>query len=178
MLSENILRLFKTMPQNGFMRQVAYIIQKNFPFVNRKNYTCFVFLLSLRRKKIARENGTNAERPVPEVYTPFVKDFAFLCRICVYSHGFAGFCRRFIFRAVHNVYFILYNRQVSCLKGYVSGRHIESNFRFGQVHTRGVKSRNFPLVKILIVIGSICRYGNFRLLGCRKLSRTGKTNRT
>lgn len=28
------------------MRQVAYIIQKNFPFVNRKNYTCFVFLLS------------------------------------------------------------------------------------------------------------------------------------
>ena len=58
------------MPQNGFMRQVAYIIQKNFSFVNRKNYTCFVFLLSLRRKKIVRENGTNAERPVPGVYTP------------------------------------------------------------------------------------------------------------
>ena len=58
------------MPQNGFMRQVAYIIQKNFSFVNRKNYTCFVFLLSLRRKKIVRENETNAERPAPEVYTP------------------------------------------------------------------------------------------------------------
>ena len=29
------------------MRQVTYIIQKNFSFVNRKNYTCFVFLLSV-----------------------------------------------------------------------------------------------------------------------------------
>ncbi len=33
------------------------------------------FLLSLRRKKIVRENGTNAERPAPGVYTPM--EYAF-----------------------------------------------------------------------------------------------------
>lgn len=47
--------------------------------------------------------------------SPFVKDFSCRCRICGYSNSFTGFCRGFVFRAVHNNYFILCNRQIGCL---------------------------------------------------------------
>ena len=98
--------------------------------------------------------------------SPFIEDFSRRSRVCGYGHGFACFCRGYVFRAVHNNYIILSNSQVSCLKGYVICRHIELDFLFGQVHIRGVKSRNFPLVKIHIGCRLVCFYGDFRLIRC------------
>ena len=102
--------------------------------------------------------------------SPFVKDFSRRSRVCGYGHGFACFCRWYVFRAVHNNYIILSNSQVSCLKGYAICRHIELDFRFGQVHTRRVKSRNFPLVEFHIGIRLVCFDFYFRLIGCHIMS--------
>lgn len=64
------------MPQNGFMRQVAYIIQKKFPFVNRKNYTCFVFFIELpTQKDCVREWNKRRKTGTRGVHADETRDF-------------------------------------------------------------------------------------------------------
>ena len=97
--------------------------------------------------------------------SPFVKEFS-LYGFCGYGHGFAGFCRRFVYGAVHHFYFKLFNSLIGCLKGHVACRHIELDFRFAEVHTRGIKPLDFPLIEVHIGCRSVCRHGDFRLIGC------------